>query len=127
MFEKASRMKLRFNTIAGVISVEELWDIPLTSNNSINLDDIAKDLNRKLKMDEDESFVKKRKVDEKTKLAFDIVKHVISVRLEEKDAAENAIHKRQTKQKIMEIISNKKDENLRNKSIDELEKMLEEA
>ena len=127
MFEKASRMKLRFNTIAGVISVEELWDIPLTSNNSINLDDIAKDLNRKLKMDEDESFVKKSKVDEKTKLAFDIVKHVISVRLEEKDAAEKAIHKRQTKQKIMEIISNKKDENLRNKSIDELEKMLEEA
>ena len=55
MFEKASRMKLRFNTQRGVLSVEDLWDLPL-----IQLDNIAIALNKKLQESKTESFIKTR-------------------------------------------------------------------
>ena len=32
MFTKASRLKLRFQSPAGLLSSEDLWDLPLTSN-----------------------------------------------------------------------------------------------
>ena len=31
-FEQAVRLKLRFNSPKGLLSVEDLWDLPLTSN-----------------------------------------------------------------------------------------------
>ena len=41
LFEKASKMKLRFSTTKGVLSTEDLWDLSLES-----LDRIAKNLKR---------------------------------------------------------------------------------
>ena len=58
MFEKATRRKLRFTSAAGLLSTEDLWDLPLTSaTGKANLDDIAKALNRRLKDAEEVSFV----------------------------------------------------------------------
>lgn len=43
MFIKASRTKLRFESPKGLLSVEDLWDLPLISTmGKANLDDIAK-------------------------------------------------------------------------------------
>ena len=56
MFEKASRMKLRFNTQRGVLSVEDLWDLPL-----IQLDNIAIALNKKLQESKTESEKKAKR------------------------------------------------------------------
>ena len=45
MFEKASRLKLRFSTSIGMLSAEDLWDLPLSSRNgTANLDDVARNL-----------------------------------------------------------------------------------
>lgn len=44
MFEKASRIKLRYSTNRGVLSVEDLWDLSLEQ-----LDPIAINLNKSLK------------------------------------------------------------------------------
>jgi hypothetical protein len=51
IFEKASREKLRFSTSQGQFSVEDLWNLPLTSpsGRSVNLYDIANGLNKELK------------------------------------------------------------------------------
>ena len=81
MFEKASRLKLRFNTPVGLLGVEDLWDLPLTSKAAFatNLDDLARDLSKRV-AETEESFVPK---DVKTNLSFDIIKHIIKTRLEE--------------------------------------------
>lgn len=44
MFQQATRLKLRFSTSQGQLTVEDLWDIPLTSTRNASLDSIAIDL-----------------------------------------------------------------------------------
>lgn len=129
MFEKASRLKLRFNTSRGALTVEDLWDLPLTSSTGKpNLDDIAKSLNREIR----DSGVETSFVDPSatgasasTQLAFDIVKHIIGVRIAERDAATLAAKKRETKAKILQIIAEKQDQALQSKSLEELQALAE--
>lgn len=127
MFEQATRLKLRFDSPRGLLSVEDLWDLPLTSaTGKPNLDDIAKALHRKLREStETASFVTPAVADRNTEpqLAFDIVKHVIQVRIAERDAAQAATAKREFKQRLMEIIATKQDETLRGKPLEELQAM----
>jgi len=121
MFEIAVRSKLRF-PFRGLISVEDLWDL-----NVENLDAVFKELNSQIKRVQEESLLKtKSKQDEELELKINIVKYIVSVKLEETDLRVKAMEKREQKQKILKILSDKQDESLQNKSIEELEKMLEE-
>ena len=128
IFEKASRKKLRFNTNAGLLSVEDLWDLPLTEG-KVNLNDLAKSVNKLIK-DDDEDFVKVRKRATKeesdNKLRLEILKRVIEVRVEEKERREKALERKREKELIANIIAEKQNEELKNKSIEELKKMIEE-
>lgn len=127
IFEKASRLKLVFEVSSGVLFVSDLWELPLTSQTGkVNLDDLARDLNEKLG-DAKVSFVDKpARKNALLQLQFDIVKHIIKVRLKERDELAAAAKKAERKQKIMEIIEMKKDESLKDMSLDELEAALEE-
>lgn len=121
IFEFATRNKVRF-PFKGMISVEDLWDLSLT-----NLDSIYKTLNKQVKQSEEESLLStKTSVDTELEVQIAIVKHIVTVKLEEKDAFEKASAKKAQKQKIMSIIATKQDEALQNSSIDELKKMLDE-
>ena len=121
IFEYASRNKVRF-PFKGMISVEDLWDLSLT-----NLDSIYKTLNKQVKQSEEESLLStKASVDTELEVQIAIVKHIVSVKLAEKEDAEKASAKKAQKQKIMSIIATKQDEALQNSSIDDLKKMLDE-
>ena len=121
IFEFASRNKVRF-PFKGMISVEDLWDLSLT-----NLDSIYKTLNKQVKQSEEESLLStKASVDTELEVQIAIVKHIVSVKLAEREAAEKAFAKKAQKQKIMSIIATKQDEALQNSSIDDLKKMLDE-
>lgn len=131
LFQKASRLKLRFDSPRGFLSVEDLWDLPLTSKNASanvpNLDDVAKSLDRELRATaEEKSFVEPtvtgRNVE--LQLGFDLVKHVIDVRVAERNAAADSAKKRETKQKLLSLIAEKQDEALRGKSLEDLEALV---
>lgn len=121
IFEFATRNKVRF-PFKGMISVEDLWDLSLT-----NLDSIYKTLNKQVKQSEEESLLStKASVDTELEVQIAIVKHIVSVKLVEKESAEKASAKKAQKQKIMSIIATKENEALQNSSIDDLKKMLDE-
>ena len=126
-FEKASRLNLRFESTKGLLSVEDLWNLPLTSARNSNLDDIAKGLNRELKDTREESFVVKATAgDEALQLKFDIVKHIIGVRMAENEEAKLKAEKKEKKQRLMEILGRKQEEELEGKSPEEIQAMIAE-
>lgn len=122
IFEKASRTALRFESIKGPLTVEDLWLIPLTSaTGKVNLDDIARGLFLKLQSTANISFVKKEeKADEQTQLGFDIVKHIIDVRVTEQEAASVKRANTEKKQKLLELLDRKQNEALSQLTEDEL-------
>lgn len=127
LFIKAAKSKVRFETVRGHVVVEDLFDMPLISKSGFSLDDLAKDLNKKVKDSEDESFVSERSTkNTELELKFEIVKYVISVRLEENKAKLEAKAKADQRQKILGLIDKKKDESLEGLSIEELEAKLSE-
>ena len=126
MFEIASRQKLRFESSKGLLTVEDLWDLPLTSINKVNLDDLARDLFQQLK-NENVSFVAPAKASDTTlQLKFDLVKHVIDVKIAERDVAAVAARNREKKQLLLSIIAQKENEQLLGSSLDDLRKMADE-
>lgn len=128
MFETASRLKLVFNSPKGLLKVEDLWDLPLTSKNGVNLNDIARGLNRELmNSDENVSFVDEVSSTSDNailKLKFDIVKHIIDVKLSESRTAREASIRKAERTRILELIERKKGEALESRSIEELEALL---
>ena len=120
-FEMASRGKFRF-PYKGNVSVEDLWDLSVT-----DLDSIYKVLNSQVKQAKEESLLAtKSKEDEILSAKIDVVKYIVSVKVEEDNARLKAKETREKKQKIMAVLAEKQDNDLRNKSTDELMKMLEE-
>lgn len=121
MFEVATRSKMRF-PYKGQISVEDMWDLSLNA-----LDSVFKALNAQMKQVKEESLLStKSKADETLELQIEIVKYIVSVKLDEKEAREKAAEKSVQRQKIMEIMAKKQDEALESASMEDLQKMLAE-
>ena len=119
MFEVAVRTKMRFD-FKGLISVEDLWDL-----NVKDLDSIFKNLNSQLKKVKEESLLDvKTQQDKELDMKIEIVKYIVKTKLEEDNQRLKAKEQKEKKQKIMEILSTKQDQDLQNKSIDELKAML---
>ena len=121
MFEIATRNKMRF-PFKGMISVEDLWDL-----NVRDLDNVFKTLNAQVKKSQEESLLAtKSKEDEALSIQIEIVKYIVNIKLTEAEVARQSKESKAQAQKIMEIINAKQDEDLHNKSIDELKAMLNE-
>ena len=124
IFERASRGKLRFQLGKGQASTEDLWDLSLES-----LDKLAISINKTLKEQSQESFLsnKKNNASDLVQLKLDIVKHVITSKEAANQAAQTRIANEKQRARIREILGQKEDEALMNKSPEELQKMLEEV
>lgn len=121
MFEVATREHYRF-PFKGNASVEDLWLLEVE-----DLDSIFRILNKELKKVSEESLLNtKSQKDKEIEAKIEIIKYIVKVKLDEEAARFKAKERKEKKQKIMSIISDKKDAELHNMPIDKLEKMLEE-
>lgn len=125
LFKKAAQRKLRFKGINGLINVEDLYDLPLTSSGRNSLDNLAKAVNKILKEAEEESFVTTpSRVDSDNVLRLDILKEVIADKVAENEKARTAVEKKQQKQTLLALLANKQAEEQSAMTKEEIEKQL---
>ena len=131
IFEIASREDYRFNSAIGLLDVADLWKLPLASSNEHkpNLNSIAIAISKSLKEFTEESFVEeittsKQKQKQMKEIQLEIVKHIIKTKQEERKLVQEASEKAKKKQDIMGLIAQKKNEQLSQASVEELEAML---
>jgi len=121
MFEKASRLKLRFPSSKGMLSTDDLWDLSVN-----DLNQVFKTLNAQKKSSEEESLLEaKSEKDSILALGINIVRYIFQVRSEEEDARLASKVKAAQKQKLYSILASKQDEELQGKSVEELQAMID--
>lgn len=122
IFEYATRNKLRF-PYKGSISVEDLWDLTPAS-----LDSIYKVLNKQVKQEQEESLLTvKQEMDSNLDVQIAIIKHIVSTKLQEREAHMKAAAMKQRRDELAAIISEKETQALKNLPVDELRKMMQEV
>ena len=121
IYKYAAKNGLRF-FYRGVISVEELFDLDVTT-----LDSIYKNLKREQRDTNEESLIEsKTSADTDLEVKIAIVTDIVKDKLEAVEKAKKAAEKKERKQKILNIIDTKQNEALQNKSIEELTQLLAE-
>lgn len=129
MYKKASQQKLRIATSRGMLSVEQLWDLPKEEIGQLAVA-LRKRINdaRGINGDSELDFLQPAEHAEETtdELTFRILKDIYQTLQADEDSARRLAAKRQRNRKLLEVIARKQDQELEGKSIEELEKMLEE-
>jgi hypothetical protein len=122
LFELATRERYRFPW-HGMISVEDLWQLPQEELNNI----YKQLMDSKHKTEVDSLMADKTKESSKAlDNCIDIVKYIFQYKEDQKNAAIRAKEKAEKKQRILELMAKKQDEAMAEKSVEELEAMLEE-
>lgn len=126
LFELATRNAYRFESVKGNLSVEDLWQLPLTTRgNGTSLDDVAKSIYSQLKASEEVSFVAKQTTANTVlQNKLEIAKYVISVKLAEAETAKVKADKAAERSKLLDIIARKQEQSLEQSTIDELQAKL---
>ena len=122
LFEIATRNKYRF-PFRGQCSTEDLWDLNVQA-----LDSIYQTLTSERRSLETESLLAvSARTAETQKLdnMIEIVKHVVTVKLAERDARAAASLKAERKQQLLGLIEQKQNEQLGALSVEELQAMVE--
>ena len=126
LFITSSRKKFRFASERGDLTVENLWDLPLTSKNGFNLNAVAIGVNAELKGLAEESFVETSTNPRRKDLEnmLDLIKYVIAVKQDEAKAATERVAKQDLKRKLREAIEAKEGEALQSASLEDLKAQL---
>jgi hypothetical protein len=129
IFEYATRNMLRFASIRGELTVEQLWDVPLRSKDpkdGFNLDAIAKAASKAFKDISEESFVETAKMPEHTRreTAMEVVKYVITIKLAEEAAAKTRATNKKEREQLLDILAEKQVGKLSELSERELQKRI---
>ena len=119
LFKIATKKKYRFN-YKGQITVEDLWDL-----NVEELDKIYKNLKAQQKNAQEESLLQSvSKEDKVLNNKVEIIKTIVVDKLAARERAMKVAAQKEQNQRILEIMADKQDAELKEKSIEELKAML---
>ena len=121
LFEQASRVKLRFD-VNGIISTEQLWDI--SQSRLIDYEQQLTEVVESYGKSTRRTKSHRSKEQQLNELRLNIVTRILDVKEEEIKALQEASSQKEHKQTILALIKAKKEESLKNLSIEELEKMI---
>lgn len=125
MYKKALKLKLRFITSRGSLTIEQLMDLSMTELERL-VRAQHKVLKEAAKVDSAEELdfleVNKTPKDNIEQLKFDILKDIYMDKRTEKADKQADEEKRKRKERLAELIAEKKEEADKNKSLEELEK-----
>lgn len=120
-FEFAAKNKLRFPW-RGMVSTEDLYDLSVR-----DLDAVFKTLNGQVKQAKEESLLDTKSDEDKVlELKIEIVKYIVQVKLNEENVRLKAKENKEQKQKLYSILATKQETELQNKSVEEIQKMIDE-
>jgi hypothetical protein len=125
LFVQASREAFRYPSSRGELSTEQLWQLPLLgkgANSGFDLDSVARALHTTVREHTEASFVdtrpNQRRLEAETKL--EVVKHIISVKQEERRAAEARVERADKRRVILDALAARETEELNRASREEL-------
>lgn len=123
IYKAATQQALRFPSLKGPLTTEQLWELPLTSRTGFDLDNTAKAVNQALKEEAEESFVEKSTNPTKVRLQLmlDILKDVIETKQEQAKAAARRKANADEKARLVEVLHGKKDAALQALTPDEIQ------
>ena len=121
MFEQASRKNLQFQSSRGSVGVSDLWKLPLTA-----LNDMAMRVNKNLKELQEESFLAPVTPAGDDVLRLDIMKHIIKTRQKENEQKLNREKTKEQRQRLLNILESKQEDQQKELSIEELQKQIAE-
>jgi len=124
-FLVATRNKFRFATPKGHVTVEDLWDLPLTSKSGADLNTVAQTLYKEAQEAATPSFVAPVKTTSDAALKLEVVKEVIAVRLAEAAERAQAADKAAKKQTLLAAIQRKQEAAVESLSLAELQAMVD--
>jgi len=127
LFEIASRQAFRFQSVKGLLTTEQLWDLPLQSKSGMDLDSVARGVSAQLKTMAEESFVptvRTNPAKASLEQQLDIVKHIIGVKHEENVALQNAAVKKAEREKLYALLEKKQDAALEGLSVEDIKAKL---
>jgi hypothetical protein len=126
IFEQAARQRIRFQFAGNLLTVEDLFQLPLSSEvGRPNLDAIAIALSVKVRT-ETESFIpnKAKKVEANVALALEVVTSIINTRVAENEAKTQRVALEANQARIKELIARKMEARDSELTIEELTAML---
>lgn len=129
LYKLAAQTRLRFSSTKGELTVENLYDLPLTSKNGSSLDSMACAVSAELKTMSEESFVEPSNSNPRKKvleLSLDLLTDVIKTKQDENAARTLKAERDARAAKIRELLAQKRDQTLSEKSEGDLEKELKE-
>jgi hypothetical protein len=128
LFIKATRRAYRWSSNRGDLTVEQLWDLPLSSRGGFDLDHVGRTLLAEIKAMGEESLVETRpnpaKADAEARL--EVLKFIIATRQEEARAAELRATRADQRRKVLDALAARDADDLSKASREELLARLEE-